>query len=145
MASQSKDDFVAQSITAQEFADYLACSDTDDENSTLPHARRWVWLCKDSKCPKHGTVWIGKTNFLLHLYEIDAHRADHRTRSSTGRREISREWREERAFDFSDVKFETDWRSTEPFDPEALRYASDKLNDSDHAGFDGSLTCSNYR
>jgi hypothetical protein len=93
MASQSKNELVAHNIAAQEFADYLTCSDTDNENSTLPDARRWVWLCKGSKCLKHGTVWIGKINFLLHLYEIDAHRADHRTRSSTGRREISRKWR----------------------------------------------------
>ena len=104
--------WIAQSIAVDEFSDYLQDSDTDKENSTLPPSRRWIWVCRLQECPENGSRWTCKTNFLLHLYETPVHRADEKTRTGNGRREISRNWREERAWDFSDEPSGFDYEST---------------------------------
>lgn len=114
---RASDDFVARSIAAQEFGEYMTESDTDTENATAPHGRRWVWLCKSPQCSKNGAAWTCKTNWLLHLYETPAHREDQRTRTREGRRALSRSWRAERAYDFSDMKNAGwDWAGTHPID-----------------------------
>jgi len=116
MANNTEDTFVARSIAAQKFGDYLQDSDTDTDNASLPRSRRWVWVCKLEQCLKHGTAWTCKTNFLLHLFETAVHQDDDLTKSRTGRRQICGQWREERAFDFSDMPRGFDLASTQPID-----------------------------
>lgn len=82
--------------------DYLTNSDTDADNADLCSARRWAWYCKDPACPKYWSAWSCKSNFWLHLYETAVHRADVRTHTRVGRRELAREW-----------KVETDWEMKE--------------------------------
>jgi len=96
--------FVSRSIEAQSFADYLTETDTDTENASLPHSRRWVWYCKSRYCPKYHSVWTCKTNFLLHLYETPIHREDPSTKTCEGRRLLARSWKEETAYDLSEPK-----------------------------------------
>ncbi len=86
--------------------DYLTNSDTDAENADLCGARRWAWYCKDPACPKYWIAWSCKSNFWLHLYETAVHRADVRTHTRVGRRELAREWR-----------VQTDWEMKEPKQP----------------------------
>ncbi|KAI5863308.1 hypothetical protein GGS23DRAFT_566343 [Durotheca rogersii] len=86
--------------------DYLTNSDTDADNAELRSARRWAWYCKDPACPKYWSSWSCKSNFWLHLYETDVHRADVRTHTRVGRRELAKEWR-----------VETDWGMEEPKQP----------------------------
>lgn len=86
--------------------DYLTNSDTDADNADLRSARRWAWYCKDPACPKYWSAWSCKSNFWLHLYETAVHRADVRTHTRVGRRELAREWR-----------VETDWEKKEPKQP----------------------------
>ena len=86
--------------------DYLTNSDTDADNSDLYGARRWAWYCKDPACPRYWVAWLCKSNFWLHLYETAVHRADVRTHTRVGRRELAREWR-----------VETDGEMNEPKQP----------------------------
>ena len=90
--------------------DYLTNSDTDADNADLCGARRWAWYCKDPACPKYWVAWSCKSNFWLHLYETAVHRADVRTHTRVGRRELARDWR-----------VETDWEMKEPKQPSLLR------------------------
>lgn len=110
-ASENNDDdnennfnFVSASIASQSFGDYLADTDTDTENSTLPPSRRWVWYCKFRTYPEYYSAWSCKSNFLLHLYETPVYREDAITRTREGRRELARAWREETAYDLSEPK-----------------------------------------
>ena len=57
-------------------------------------------------CPKYWSAWSCKSNFWLHLYETAVHRADVRTNTRVGRRELAKEWR-----------VETDWEMKEPKQP----------------------------
>lgn len=82
--------------------DYLTSSDTDADNADLCSTRRWVWYCKDPACPRYWGAWTCKSNFWLHLYETSVHRADLRTHTRVGRRELARAWR-----------VETDWEMNE--------------------------------
>jgi hypothetical protein len=86
--------------------DYLTNSDTDTDNADLGSARRWAWYCKDPECPKYWSAWSSKSNFWLHLYETAVHRADVRTHTRVGRRELARAWR-----------VETDWEMKEQKQP----------------------------
>jgi hypothetical protein len=86
--------------------DYLTNSDTDADNADLCSARRWTWYCKDPACPKYWSAWSCKSNFWLHLYETAVHRADVRTHTRVGRRELAKEWR-----------VETGWEMKEPKQP----------------------------
>ncbi len=99
-------DFVRDSVAAQSFGEYLADTDTDEENSGLAPSRRYVWYCKLRTCSKYYTAWSCKGNFLLHLYETPVHRDDPDTRTRDGRRQLSRSWREETAHDLSEPKKE---------------------------------------
>jgi hypothetical protein len=86
---------------------YQTTSDTDADNADLSQTRRrWVWYCKDRACTKYWSSWSDKSNFWLHLYETAVHRADERTHTRVGRRELAREWRAE-----------TDWEMKEPKQP----------------------------
>jgi hypothetical protein len=58
--------------------DYLTNCDTNVDNADLGSVRR--------SC---------KSNFWLHLYETAVHRADVRTHTRVGRRELARKWRVE--------------------------------------------------
>lgn len=86
--------------------DYMTSSDTDTDNAALRGDRRWAWYCKDPACPKYWNAWSCKSNFWLHLYETDVHRADERTHTRAKRRELARNWR-----------VETDWQMKEPKQP----------------------------
>ena len=86
--------------------DYLTNSDTDADNVDLCSSRRWAWYCKDPACHKCWSAWSCKSNFWLHRYETAVHRADVRTHTRVGRRELAREWR-----------VETDWEVKEPKQP----------------------------
>ncbi|KAI1748827.1 hypothetical protein F4782DRAFT_343870 [Xylaria castorea] len=90
--------------------DYLTSSDTDADNADLSPTHRWAWYCKDPACPLYWRAWLCKSNFWLHLFETDVHRADSRTRTRVGRRNMAREWR---------VK--TDWEMREPKQPRPTR------------------------
>ncbi|GAW19312.1 hypothetical protein ANO14919_087980 [Xylariales sp. No.14919] len=90
--------------------DYLTSSDTDADNADLFPTHRWAWYCKDPACPKYWSAWSCKSNFWVHLFETDVHRADLRTHTRVGRRNLAREWR---------VK--TDWQMTEPKQPKPTR------------------------
>ncbi|KAJ5292151.1 hypothetical protein N7478_001402 [Penicillium angulare] len=79
--------FVSRCIEAQSFAEYLTETDTDAENTSLPHTRRW-------------------TNFLLHLYETLIHREDPSTKSREGRRLLARSW--------SQKSSRQSWKPVEP-------------------------------
>lgn len=97
-------EFVRDSVAAQSFSEYLADTDTDGENSVLVPSRRYVWYCKLRTCSKYYTAWSCKSNFLLHLYETPLHRDDPTTSTREGRRQLSRSWREETAYDLSEPK-----------------------------------------
>ncbi|KAL9123988.1 MAG: hypothetical protein Q9217_006637 [Psora testacea] len=99
-------DVAHDGIAAQEFSEYLADTDTDEENSGLAPSRRYVWYCKLRTCSKYYTAWSCKTNFLLYLYETPVHRDDPTTSTREGRRQLSRSWREETAYDLSEPKKE---------------------------------------
>ena len=95
--SNEKVNFVRDSVAAQSFSEYLADTDTDEDNSDLAPSRRYVWYCKLRTCPKYYTAWSCKTKFLLHLYETLVHRDDPTTSTRDRRRQLSRSWREETA------------------------------------------------
>lgn len=97
-------DVVRDGVAAQEFSEYIADTDTDGENSGLAPSRRYVWYCKLRTCSKYYTAWSCKSNFLLHLYETPVHRDDPNTKTREGRRQLSRSWREETAYDLSERK-----------------------------------------
>lgn len=99
ISQSNEDNFVSRCIEAQSFAEYLTETDTDAENSSLPHTRRWEWYCKSHHCPSYYTAWTCKSKFLLHLYETPIHREDPSTRSREGRRLLAKNWREETAYD----------------------------------------------
>jgi hypothetical protein len=99
-------DFIRDSIAAQSFSEHLADTDTDEENLGLAPSRRYVWYCKLRVCSEYYTAWSCKSNFLLHLYETPVHRDDPNTRTREGRRQLSRTWREETAYDLSEPKGE---------------------------------------
>ena len=106
IGSNDKPDFIRNCIAAQSFSEYLADTDTDKENSSLPPSRRYVWYCKLRTCSEYYTVWSRKSNFLLHLYETLVHRDDPNTRTRKERRQLSKSWREETAYDLSEPKKE---------------------------------------
>jgi hypothetical protein len=64
-----------------------------------------VGMASINKLLKIG-VWSCKQNFWLHLYDTAVHRADVRTQTREGRRELARKWR-----------VETDWEMKEPKQP----------------------------
>lgn len=99
-------DFVRDSVAAHSFSEYLADTDTDEENSGFATCRCYVWYCKLRTCTKYYTAWSRKSNFLLHLYETVVHRDDPNTKKSEGRRQLSRSRREETAYDLSEPKKE---------------------------------------
>ena len=100
-----KVNFVRDSVAAQLFSEYLANTDTDEDNSGLAPSRRYVWYCKLRTCPKYYTAWSCKTNFLLHLHETPVHRHDPTTSTRKGRRQFSRSWREEAAYKLGESHF----------------------------------------
>ena len=104
--SNDEPDIVRDGVAAQEFNEYLTDNDTDRENSGLAPSRRYVWYCKLRTCSKYYAAWSCKSNFLLHLFETPAHRNDPRTKTREGRRQLSRNWREETAYDLSEPKKE---------------------------------------
>lgn len=97
--------------------DYMTNSDTDTDNADLSRTRRWAWYCKDPVCPKYWSAWSCKSNFWLHLYETDVHRADVRTHTRVGRRELAKEWR-----------VETDWEMKEPKQPKPASGNNDTVS-----------------
>ena len=97
-------DFVRGSMRSRSFENYFGDTDTDTENSSLPHTRRWVWYCKNPACPKYYAAWTCKSNFILHLYETPIHREDVTTHARDSRRQLVRASREETAFDLSEPK-----------------------------------------
>ncbi|KAM5457362.1 hypothetical protein MaudCBS49596_000557 [Microsporum audouinii] len=103
--NNEKHSFLASCTQAQLAAEYTCGpdSDTEAENSTLPHDRRWAWYCKLPSCPRYYRAWVLKSNFMLHLYETPAHQDDPATRTREGRRRLAKRWREE-----------TDYGMTEP-------------------------------
>lgn len=42
-----------QTVSCQALAEYLTETDTDAENASLPHMRRWLWHCKPRHCLKY--------------------------------------------------------------------------------------------
>ncbi len=104
IGGNGKLDFVRDSVAAHSFSEYLADTDTDEENSALAPSRRYVWYCELRTCSKYYTAWSCKSNFLLHLYETAVHRDDPNTKTREGRRQLSRCWREETAYDLSEPK-----------------------------------------
>lgn len=111
--SEASHGFLAESMAASAFEEYLADADTDTENSTLPPTRRWVWYCKLKTCPKYYAAWSCKTNFLLHLFETPVHREDSSTTTREGRRQLALAWREETAYDLSEPKKQPPVNDTE--------------------------------
>ena len=61
--SNEEVNFVRDSVATQSFSEYLADTDTDEDNSDLAPSRRYVWYCKLRTCPKYYTAWSCKTNF----------------------------------------------------------------------------------
>ncbi|KAH7118412.1 hypothetical protein EDB81DRAFT_817269 [Dactylonectria macrodidyma] len=96
--------FLEDGISSQSSGDYIADTDTDTDNSSLPSHRRWVWYCKLRACPDYYSAWSCKTNFLLHLFDTQVHREDPATRTRQGRRKLAEAWREETAYDLSEPK-----------------------------------------
>jgi hypothetical protein len=70
---------------------YLTNSDTDTDNANLRCARQWAWYYREPACPKYWSDWSCKSNFWMYLYEMAVHRADVRTHTRVGRRELVRE------------------------------------------------------
>ncbi|TRX96528.1 hypothetical protein FHL15_002800 [Xylaria flabelliformis] len=112
LSSDTTTDVLVIARTSAQF-DYLTSSDTDADNADLFPTHRWAWYCKDPTCPQYWSAWSCKSNFWLHLFETEVHRADLRTHTRVGRRNLAREWR---------VK--TDWEMTEPKQPKPTSHGT---------------------
>ena len=65
--------------------------DDDFDNGGLPMGQIWAYPCKLTSCPDYGKSWTLRSNFLLHLYEGEAHKSMATTPAA--RRAIEIEWR----------------------------------------------------
>lgn len=68
-------------------------SEYDDEvdEASLPWGQIWAYPCKLALCPDYGTTWTLRSNFILHLYEEEAHGISAATPAA--RRAIELNWR----------------------------------------------------
>ncbi|KAF1815407.1 hypothetical protein P152DRAFT_455112 [Eremomyces bilateralis CBS 781.70] len=101
---ENEGNFVGACISDQDFGECLVDTDTDTDNSTLPLTRRWAWYCKPKSCPDYFAAWSCKSNFLPHLYETPIHREDATSRTREGHRNFAKTWREETAYNLSELK-----------------------------------------
>ena len=74
-------------------SDSAVPSEYDDEvdDAALPCELVWAYPCKLFSCPDYGKSWKLRSNFLLHLWEQEAHKATATTPAA--RRAIEIEWR----------------------------------------------------
>lgn len=68
-------------------------SEYNDEadDALLPFGQIWAYPCKLASCPDYGNSWTLRSNFLLHLYQQEAHTESAATPAA--RREIEVNWR----------------------------------------------------